>query len=259
MRRAIAGRGAGFRCSNDQTESKWRTIYPPSEISESFMSQQVTDITDTAAQCGNNDGAEKPVAAESCEPVQAAIGAPKGNRNRLASGLYAFTNGKWPPGCSYVQRQANVFRHNLRAAVVALDGQTTIYTEAIINSACRHESRVMLLQRWLREASNPKSTRRTVKLPGESIAVTEPTGLGVMERANLLAQISAATESRDRCLKLLRLAEAAKPVNPWDQIHALNSAQARQAIGTCEQVSTPVHQSDDSTGLVGVPGNGGVS
>jgi hypothetical protein len=56
----------------------------------------------------------------------------------------------------------------------------------------------MLLLRWLRIEGD--------KLP-------------VLDRATLLDKIGNATDSRDRCLKLLGLDALSKPVDPWASIY----------------------------------------
>ena len=113
-----------------------------------------------------------------------ARGAPRGNRNRIASGLRSFVLGRYPKGCSYVARQGHLLRRQLRQAVTENQGSTNVWSEAVIASACQHECRRLLLLRWLR-------------LEGD--------GLKVLDRAALLDRIGAATDSRDRCLKLLGL------------------------------------------------------
>jgi hypothetical protein len=64
------------------------------------------------------------------------------------------------------------------------DGSTTIYQEAVLQSAVRHETRALLAARWLRKEGEK------LKLP---------------DRIALLGTISSATDSRDKCLEKLGL------------------------------------------------------
>lgn len=140
-------------------------------------------------------------------------GAPAGNRNSIRSGLKSFVIGRFPPGCSYIARQAHLLRRQLRAAVTAQDGATTVWSESVISSACTHEARRLLLQRWLREADASKSTTKAMKENGRAVSITEKSGLGIMERASILDRISAATDARDRCIRQLGLDQSRN--EPW--------------------------------------------
>jgi len=116
-----------------------------------------------------------------------------------------------PAGCSYIKRAIDTFRNALEDAVFARHRKVTEYHAATINSACRHEQRALLLLRWLREAAEPQSATHTLQnqaVDGKhTSSVSRQTGLGVMDRAALLSQISDATDKRDRCLERLGLNE----------------------------------------------------
>jgi hypothetical protein len=126
-------------------------------------------------------------------------GAPRGNRNAIRSGLQSFALGKYPKGCAYVARQCHLLRRQLRDAVTKQDGSTTVWSEAVIASACQHEGRRLLLIRWLRK---------------------EGDSLPVLDRASLLERIGAATNARDRALKMLGL-DLRHAIDPWDEYYAV--------------------------------------
>ena len=109
------------------------------------------------------------------------MAAQNGNRNAIKTGVHSYmSTGRLPPGCSYVTRLINRMRGQLEAAVGERHGEVDVYRAAVVQSACRHESRCILLQRYLREASDE---------------------LSVTDRATLLREMSNATTQRDRCLK----------------------------------------------------------
>lgn len=152
---------------------------------------------------------EKSVAAVPASPKRRGGGAPKLNRNHLGPGTHAFINGRWPAGASWVSRQGHQLRKALRAAVVEMDGATSIYAEATINSCVIHDSRRLLLQRWLR-------------LEGDALPLTE--------RAAILDRIGKATDARDNCLKALRLDRRPEQFDPWAELdrQRLVAPEARQ-------------------------------
>src|SRR5579859_6702386 len=92
----------------------------------------------------------KSITDNTATPARNAGGAPHGNRNRISSGLQSFVIGRYPKGCSYVSRQGHLLRRQLRDAVTRQDGSTNVWSEAVISSACTHETRRLLLLRWLR-------------------------------------------------------------------------------------------------------------
>ena len=112
-------------------------------------------------------------------------GAQPGNRNRLRHGL---RTGRLPAHCSYITRATDELRRQLEDEVVKFHGELDVYHAAVIQSIIRHERRAQLLQKWLRDASR---------------AGAKP--LTIMEGAQLLRDISAATESRNRALRELGL------------------------------------------------------
>lgn len=106
-------------------------------------------------------------------------GAPDGNRNRLRHGL---RTSRTPPGCRDIEIDARKLRRNLEDAVLANCGEVAIYQAALINSAVRHEKRARLIERWLSQ---------NAELP-------------LTDRCQLLRELSAATDSRDKCLEKLK-------------------------------------------------------
>jgi hypothetical protein len=125
-------------------------------------------------------------------PARNKGGAPKGNRSAIRNGARSFVLGRYPAGCSYIARSTHLLRSQLRSAVATQDGSTSVWSEAVIASACQHEGRRLLLLRWLR-------------LEGDK--------LGTLDRATLLDRIGKATDQRDRCLQLLGLDK--KPEPDW--------------------------------------------
>jgi len=119
-------------------------------------------------------------------------GAPRGNRNALRIGTHSLTLGRLPTGGSYIARLSRALRKQLESEIVKRDGATTCYTSALIQSACRHETRALLLQRWLR-------------VGGE---------IPLMQRLSILEAIGRASTARDTCLQKLGLdRKADDPLN----------------------------------------------
>jgi hypothetical protein len=135
-----------------------------------------------------------------------APGGQPGNGNALRFGLRA---AKLPAGCRYIENASQSLRLALEDAATAAHGPLTVYRSALIQSACRHETRAQLLSRYLRLASDAET--RTVGVTtdtatgSERSSLTRSQGLGILDRAALLREISAATDSRDRCLERLKL------------------------------------------------------
>lgn len=102
------------------------------------------------------------------------------NQNATKHGLRA---SGLPRGCAYLESQLTAFRRYVRSEMQR-DGSTTIYQEAVLQSAVRHETRALLAARWLRKEGEK------LKLP---------------DRIALLGTISSATDSRDKCLEKLGL------------------------------------------------------
>lgn len=125
-------------------------------------------------------------------------GAPQGNRNALRHGLRA---SKLPAGCKYIEIAVNSFRRQIEDAVSESVAQSGVMQAALVHSACRHERRAQLAERWLRINAD----------------------LPLNERLGLLKTISDATDSRDRCLERLRLDVA--PVDPWQAAIAFSRSE----------------------------------
>lgn len=102
-----------------------------------------------------------------------------GNHRRTRHGLRASS---LPPGCSYLKGQLQALRRDVRAELIDRDGATSIYQEALIQSAMRHEQRALLAQRWLRK---------------------EFDSIEMSEKVMLLREIGKATDARDKCFKQL--------------------------------------------------------
>jgi hypothetical protein len=118
-------------------------------------------------------------------------------RGRITVGIFsAFSTGRFPAGASYVQRLILQMRRGLEEALAERDGdKTPVWAAAMIQSACRHEGRALLLQRKL---------------------VQEAATLTTDQFIALLRDFSQATDQRDKCLKGLRLDEALKPLEITD-------------------------------------------
>jgi hypothetical protein len=141
-------------------------------------------------------------------------GAPPGNTNRQTHGLRSWAAlGRFPAGASYVRRQCGRLRAVLEADVLDLDGQITVYQAALIQSACRHEGRALLLTRYLRDAKNPT----------------------LADQLAVMKEIGAATDSRDKCLQRLGIDRLAKGVDPWEVLTARAGASAPPAISDASQ------------------------
>src|SRR5262245_1088337 len=143
------------------------------------------------------------VTSEDQNPAKNKGGAPFGNRNATLSGVRGWLAiGSYPKGAAYVRRIIGGLRVELATAVCATYGEMTKYQAALVQSACRHEGRALLLTRWLRVE----------------------TGLTLLERMAVLKEIGNATDSRDRCLKSIGLDSSPRTSNPWDALdrHSAN-------------------------------------
>jgi hypothetical protein len=135
------------------------------------------------------------------------------SRGSITTGLSSsLTTGRWPRGASYVQRLVSGLRRDLERALAKQGERAEIWQAAVIQTACRHEARALLLQRKLREQAD---------------------ALTVEQFSMLLRDLSAASDARDRCLKMLGLDKSAiKTVDAiWDEIYNAQPAAtaARQA------------------------------
>lgn len=121
-------------------------------------------------------------------------GAPRRNRNRLRHGLRA---AQLPREARYIELAINTFRRQLEDTLTDAYGETTIYQAALINSACRHERRAMLAERWFRLSN------------GE---------LSLADKLQLHKTISDASDARDKCLERLQL--NVNESDPWEGLSA---------------------------------------
>lgn len=119
------------------------------------------------------------------EPTKAVHPGKIGNVNALKHGVRSYLAiGKLPKGASYIRRNLGQFRRTAEKCVMDVFGEISLHKGALIQSACRHEARAQLLTRWLRD-HDPTL---------EELRVT-------------LAEIGRATDSRDRCIAALGLAQ----------------------------------------------------
>jgi hypothetical protein len=157
-------------------------------------------------------------------------GAPRGNANHMRHGLSA---AKLPKGCEHISNRVGVFRRQLENEVIASHGEIGVYHAALIQSSVRHETRAKLLSRWLRESEN--EIRTTISKGSANGNGTTPettvtcTSLGILEKAQLLRDISNASDSRDKCLEKLRLDKAHETA--WPMLPALPPPIEQEAIG----------------------------
>lgn len=108
-------------------------------------------------------------------------GGQPGNANRTLHGLRA---SGLPASATYLEGQLRAFRSYVRGELAARGVDAGILHEALLQSAVRHETRALLAAKWLRDQD------------GE---------LSLDQRLQLLTTISAATDSRDKCLFRLGL------------------------------------------------------
>jgi hypothetical protein len=120
----------------------------------------------------------------------------KPDRRGITTGLKSFlTTGRWPKGCSYVAKVMRAMRRELEELVTRQQAKVPPSAPFLIQSACRHEGRALLLQRKLREQAET---------------------LSVDQYVSLLDGISRATTARDGCLKGLGLDKVPGPIDAWD-------------------------------------------
>jgi hypothetical protein len=150
----------------------------------------------------------------------------KGNRLAITSGLSSYlSTGRWPKGASYVQRLVSGLRRGLEYAIAERGIKAEEYAVCLIQSACRHEARALLLQRKLRN---------------------EVENLTTDQYLAVLRDLSAATDARDRCLKGLRLDEALKPLSVTDcpQCGLSYFGECKCAIPPAAAAGQPVAEDD---------------
>jgi hypothetical protein len=132
-------------------------------------------------------------------------GAQYGNTSAQRHGL---RSSRLPKGCGSIANSTGELRANLEAELLKR-GPITTYQAALVQSCVRHETRAQLLARWLRLAEEPEThaESQTPKTSdgSETSTLTKRQGLGVLDKAALLRDISAATDSRDKCIEKLKL------------------------------------------------------
>lgn len=126
------------------------------------------------------------------------MGAPRKNANALQHGqrsmLVRFNLGSMPAKLKRIERSVNEFRRVIEAAVVAAHGSIGVYQAALVQSACRHETHSLMVQRWLR------------------------LNVDVLSHDQRLSYSKAAADAstaRDKCLERLRLDATAGDIADW--------------------------------------------
>jgi hypothetical protein len=141
-------------------------------------------------------------------------GARAGNTNAQRHGL---RSSRLPKGCASITNSTGELRASLEAEL-RTRGPINTYQAALVQSAIRHESRAQLLARWLRLATDAETTSegQTTKMAtgSETSTQTRKQGLGVLDKASLLRDISAATDARDKCIERLGL-DQTEALQPW--------------------------------------------
>lgn len=108
-------------------------------------------------------------------------GPPKGAQNNLRHGLRA---GRLPKSARYIEYQANRFRRELEAAVLAVKGEVTLVDAATIQTALKWERHGALALRWLR---------------------TEGESLKPLDRLHFSREIARASTERDKAMACLKI------------------------------------------------------
>lgn len=106
----------------------------------------------------------------------ASPGAPAGNANALKHGSrsHAVAIGTFPKKAKSVQRRVYAFRRWLLDALAAIGIPSPL--ESAVQSACRHEGRILLMERWLRvdDEQSPIADRlRVLDTIAEAIVVRD--------------------------------------------------------------------------------------
>lgn len=136
-----------------------------------------------------------------------------GNRNAVTHGIYSFlAMGSLPKGASYIRRQLSRLEDALRDAVLDKHGEISLLRAALVQTACRHEGRALLLSRWLRDRAGQMSDH---------------------DRMVYLREIGNASDARDRALKALGLDN-----NGRDVIDALYCGPAQDTPDTGPSFAT---------------------
>lgn len=137
--------------------------------------------------------------------------APIANKNAATHGAYSYLAlGSLPKGASYIRRLTGKLRIQLTQAVQDTGRTAGVMEAAWINSACRHEGRAQLLQRYLRLEDLP-----------------------ITLRIQLLKEIGFATSARDRAIERLDLRRA--PLAPWEMTFDDPAGSAIDAVDGAER------------------------
>lgn len=129
------------------------------------------------------------------------------NQNRVSHGLRA---SGLPASASYLEGQLRAFRSYVRQELAARGVDVGVFHEALLQSAVRHETRALLAAKWLRD----KESELTIE-----------------QRLSLMAAVSSATDSRDKCLDRAGLS---KDVS-GSIIDMLYSSAPSQGVGASER------------------------
>ena len=117
--------------------------------------------------------------------------------NQLKRAINAYlVLGALPKGASYISRVVRDLRAHVQKAVLDKYGSVSLPQGLLIQSACRHESQVLLLAKWLRDN------------PDAPLAI----------RSSLLRDLSRATDCRDRALMRLNLDMSVNAKSAWDEV-----------------------------------------
>lgn len=120
-----------------------------------------------------------------------------GNRNATTHGMRGFLAiGTLPKGAAYIRRCIGALRAACEERVLAVKGELSLVDAATCQSVARHEGRVLLATRWLRERADVMSDT---------------------ERVAYLREISNGTDARDRALRSLGLDLPA--TDPWSVLN----------------------------------------
>ncbi len=132
---------------------------------------------------------------------------PIGNRNRVTHGMRMELN-ELPNGCGRIRRERYRMRSLLEKTVLERDGQIEPYQAATIQTAIRWATHAALAARWLR---------------------IEP-DLTIEQKLALSRDVARASESRDRCLKLLGL-DKRSGADPWDTVLTASQPASEPSAG----------------------------
>jgi hypothetical protein len=118
-------------------------------------------------------------------------GARRGNRSAWRHGL---RSNRSPADAAFIDVATDGLRRNVEDALIATKRSVSLSDAFVVNSIVRHESRAQKIAHYLRSADGLK--------------------LSIMERCQLLAQLSDATDRRDRAVRLLNL-DSDSQLKPW--------------------------------------------